>query len=70
MIQVLLCGTGDYQGETLTLWIDRGKVGETVRWNGSPWRISAQYGTLFSLSLEARARKNEKTREDPLKRYN
>ena len=70
MIQVLLCGTGDYQGETVTLWIDNGQVGETVKWNGSPWRIAAKYGTLFALNLEARARKSEKPREGPLERYN
>jgi hypothetical protein len=70
MIQVLLCGTGPYEGETVTLWVDHGSVGETVRWNGSPWRISAQYGTRFSLGMEARARKSEKSKENPLKRYN
>ena len=50
MIQVLLCGTGPYRGQTLTAWIpDSHQVGESIKWNGSPWRISAQYGTRFAM---------------------
>jgi hypothetical protein len=70
VIQVLLSGSGDYQGQTLTVWIPRGNVGETVRWNGSPWKIAVQYGTTFSPGLEARARRCEKVRDSPLERFN
>lgn len=70
MIQVLLLGTGPYKGEVLTVWVPQGKVGETVRWNGSPWRITARYGTLFSPELEARAARREKPHESPLERFN
>lgn len=70
MIQVLLCGTGPFDGETLTLWVPQGKVGETLKWNGSPWKISARYGTRFSPSFETRAAKREKPRDSPLERFN
>lgn len=68
MIQVLLCGTGTYEGEALVAWIPQGVIGQTVKWNGSPWRISAQYGTRFSMGLFAKP--CEKPRENPLERLN
>jgi hypothetical protein len=66
MIQVLLSGTGPYQGDTLTIWVPRGAVGETVRWNGSPWTITARYGTTFSPGLETRVARRERPRDESL----
>ena len=69
MRQVLLSGTKVWEGTSITVWApDRFQIGDTVRWNGCPWKVTAMYGTHFSECLEAR--KREKPNENPLEAFN
>lgn len=50
MIQVTLAGTGRYEGRSMIVWADRDlHLGDSVRWNGSPWRVDSIYGTRLCL---------------------
>ena len=70
MRQVLLSGKKDpWSGVSLTVWApDRYGIGDTVRWNGCPWKIAAVYGTHFAQGLFAK--KREKPNDSPLENLN
>jgi hypothetical protein len=69
MKQVLLNGTRAYEGQSITVWApDSYGMGDTVRWNGSPWKVGAVYGTRFCAGLFAK--KHEKPRDSPMEKFN
>lgn len=69
MKQILLTGTKTYEGQAITVWApDTYGIGDTVRWNGSPWRVGAIYGTRFALGDWAR--KRDKPKDSPLEKLN
>lgn len=66
MIQVLLCGTrAPWDGSAITIWAPNDvSLGDRIKWNGCPWRVSAVYSTRFSTGVFAK--KREKPNEGPL----
>ena len=70
MIQVLLCGMrAPWSGEAIRIWAPDGlRLGDRIKWNGCPWKVSAVYGTRLSEGVFAKRR--EKPNEGPLERLN
>lgn len=64
MKQLLLVGTKRYAGQSITVWADLDlELGDSIRWNGSAWRVGSSYGTSLCLRGYA-ADKRERPQPD------
>jgi hypothetical protein len=64
MRQLMLVGTKRYAGQTIVVWADVDlDLGDTVRWNGSPWRVGSAYGTRLCLRGYSAAVRERPTRD-------
>lgn len=70
MRQILLKGTtAPWDDTVIIVWApDQYVIGDTIRWNGCPWRVDNIYGTRFASGLFAKRR--EKPNDSPLEKLN